>query len=62
MLDGGFMFRQAGSVFSFLTIIPTGSSDLQSVAKHMYLFPIIGITIGLLLGAMAGAYQYSWNL
>jgi adenosylcobinamide-GDP ribazoletransferase len=52
MLDGGFMFRQAGSVFSFLTIIPTGSSDLQSVAKHMYLFPIIGIAIGLLLGAM----------
>ncbi|NDF34993.1 MAG: adenosylcobinamide-GDP ribazoletransferase [Nitrosopumilaceae archaeon] len=37
------MFRQAGSVFSFLTIIPSGSSDLQTVAKHMYLFPVIGI-------------------
>lgn len=45
------MFRQAGSVFSFLTIIPTGSSDLQTVAKYMYLFPVIGIAIGLLLGA-----------
>ena len=45
------MFRQAGSVFSFLTIIPAGSSDLQTIAKHMYLFPLIGIAIGLLLGA-----------
>lgn len=45
------MFRQAASVFSFLTIIPAGSSDLQTVARHMYLFPVIGIAIGLLLGA-----------
>lgn len=44
------MFRQISSVFSFLTIIPTGSSDLQTTARHMYLFPIIGIAIGLLLG------------
>ncbi len=47
------MFRQVGSVFSFLTIIPTGNSDLQTVAKHMYLFPIIGIVIGLVMGATA---------
>lgn len=45
------MFRQAASVFSFLTIIPTGRSDLQTVARHMYLFPIIGITIGLMMGS-----------
>lgn len=45
------MFRQVGSVFSFLTIIPTGSSDLQTVARHMYLFPIIGIAIGLMMGS-----------
>lgn len=45
------MFRQVSSVFSFLTIIPAGSSDLQIVAKHMYLFPIVGIAIGLLIGA-----------
>ncbi|MFY9300801.1 MAG: adenosylcobinamide-GDP ribazoletransferase [Candidatus Nitrosotenuis sp.] len=45
------MFRQAASVFSFLTIIPTGSSDLRTVAKHMYLFPVIGIAIGLIVGA-----------
>jgi adenosylcobinamide-GDP ribazoletransferase len=45
------MFRQAASVFSFLTIIPVGSSDLQTVARHMYLFPIIGIVIGLVAGS-----------
>jgi adenosylcobinamide-GDP ribazoletransferase len=47
------MFRQVGSVFSFLTIIPAGSSDLQTVAKHMYLFPLVGIAIGLLFGTCA---------
>lgn len=47
------MFRQVGSVFSFLTIIPTGSSDLQTVARHMYLFPIVGIAIGLMVGSAA---------
>lgn len=47
------MFRQAGSVFSFLTIIPVGNSDLQTIAKHMYLFPIVGIAIGLLVGSAA---------
>lgn len=47
------MFRQVGSVFSFLTIIPTGNSDLQTVAGHMYLFPIIGIAIGLMIGSTA---------
>jgi adenosylcobinamide-GDP ribazoletransferase len=45
------MFRQAASVFSFLTIIPTGSSDLKTVARHMYLFPMIGIAIGLMVGS-----------
>ena len=47
------MFRQAASVFSFLTIIPTGSSDLKTIARHMYLFPIIGIAIGLAIGSAA---------
>jgi adenosylcobinamide-GDP ribazoletransferase len=47
------MFRQVSSVFSFLTIIPAGSSDLQTVARHMYLFPIVGIAIGLMVGSVA---------
>ncbi|TBR10054.1 MAG: adenosylcobinamide-GDP ribazoletransferase [Candidatus Nitrosotenuis sp.] len=47
------MFRQVGSVFSFLTIVPVGNSDLQTIAKHMYLFPIVGIAIGLMVGSVA---------
>ncbi|MFM7796069.1 MAG: adenosylcobinamide-GDP ribazoletransferase, partial [Candidatus Nitrosotenuis sp.] len=50
ILVGGFMFKQASSVFSLLTIIPMGNSDLQTAAKHMYLFPVIGISIGLIIG------------
>jgi adenosylcobinamide-GDP ribazoletransferase len=47
------MFRQVGAVFSFLTIIPAGNSNLQTVAKHMYIFPLVGIAIGLVFGAAA---------
>ena len=46
------MLKEIGSVFSFLTIIPTGNSNLETVAKYMYLFPIVGITIGLLVGSI----------
>ena len=45
------MLKQIGSVFSFLTIIPTSNANLETVAKHMYLFPIAGIAIGLLVGS-----------
>ena len=51
MLDGGFMLKEIGSVFSFLTIIPTGNANLETIAKHMYLFPIVGIVIGLIVGS-----------
>jgi adenosylcobinamide-GDP ribazoletransferase len=44
------LLKQIGSVFSFLTIIPTSNSDLNSIAKNMYLFPIVGIVIGLVIG------------
>ncbi len=47
------MFKQAGSVFSFLTIVPVGNSDLQTIARHMYLFPLVGIAIGLMVGSVA---------
>ena len=46
------MLKQIGSVFSFLTIIPTSNSDLNSIAKNMYLFPIVGIIIGLIIGSL----------
>ncbi len=35
------------AVISFLTIIPTKSYDLKVVADNMYLFPIVGLLIGL---------------
>jgi adenosylcobinamide-GDP ribazoletransferase len=47
------MFRQVGSIFSFLTIIPIGNSNLQTIARYMYLFPVVGIAIGLMVGSVA---------
>jgi len=46
------LLKQIGSVFSFLTIIPTSNSDLNSIAKNMYLFPLVGIVIGLVIGSL----------
>lgn len=44
------MLKEIGSVFSFLTIIPTSTASLETIAKYMYLFPIVGIAIGLVVG------------
>lgn len=44
------MLKEIGSVFSFLTIIPTNNANLETIAKYMYLFPIVGIVIGLVVG------------
>jgi len=46
------MLKEIGSIFSFLTIIPTSNANLETVAKYMYLFPIVGIAIGLLVGSI----------
>ena len=46
------MLKEIGSIFSFLTIIPTSNANLETIAKYMYLFPIVGITIGLLVGSI----------
>ena len=46
------MLKEIGSVFSFLTIFPTGNANLETVAKYMYLFPIAGIAIGLVVGSI----------
>ncbi len=45
------MFKGMLSVISFLTIIPSKNSELETVAKNMYLFPIVGALIGLIIGA-----------
>lgn len=47
------MFKEIGSVFSFLTIIPAHNTDIETVAKFMYIFPIVGILIGLVVGSFA---------
>jgi len=47
------MLKEISSVFSFLTIIPTGTANLETIAKYMYLFPLVGIAIGLLVGGFA---------
>ena len=46
------MLRGAGSVLSFLTIIPS-SGSLDDAARHMYLFPAVGALVGLLAGSVA---------
>jgi adenosylcobinamide-GDP ribazoletransferase len=46
------MLKEIGSLFSFLTIIPTSNASLETVAKYMYLFPIVGIAIGILVGSI----------
>ncbi len=45
------MLKEIGSVFSFLTIFPSSNANLENIAKYMYLFPIVGIAIGLLVGS-----------
>jgi adenosylcobinamide-GDP ribazoletransferase len=43
------------SVLAFLTILPVGKQnhDIYYVAKNMYLFPVAGLVIGAIIGAMA---------
>ncbi|BDQ30111.1 adenosylcobinamide-GDP ribazoletransferase [Nitrosopumilus zosterae] len=45
------MLKEISSVFSFLTIFPSSNTTLENIAKYMYLFPIVGIAIGLLVGS-----------
>ncbi len=45
------MLKEISSVFSFLTIFPSSNATLENIAKYMYLFPIVGIIIGLLVGS-----------
>lgn len=48
------MVNQLRSLLSFLTIIPVGKDyDIHYIAKNMYLFPIAGAIIGLMIGAFA---------
>ena len=46
------MLKEISSVFSFLTIIPSNNTNLETVARYMHIFPVIGIAIGLLIGSI----------
>ena len=49
-------FRSIQTIISFLTIIPGPKSyinDLNTVAKAMHYFPVIGMLIGVIVGAFA---------
>ena len=47
------------SLISFLTIIPAGGSDLESAARRIYLFPIVGAIIGVITGSLG---LVAWSL
>jgi adenosylcobinamide-GDP ribazoletransferase len=44
------LFKAIASVVSFLTIIPSRNTQLDTVAKNMYLFPVAAALIGLIIG------------
>lgn len=46
------MFKDIASVFSFLTVIPVSNSNLETIAKYMYIFPLVGIVLGLIVGSI----------
>ncbi len=46
------MLKEVGSVFSFLTIFPSSSATLDDIAKYMFVFPLVGIAIGLAAGSL----------
>ena len=47
------VYNNIFSVFSFLTIIPLKTYDLKYVAKNMYLFPLVGLIIGIAIGFLS---------
>jgi adenosylcobinamide-GDP ribazoletransferase len=47
------VYNNIFSVFSFLTIIPLRSYDLNYVAQNMYLFPLVGLIIGSIIGVLS---------
>jgi len=47
------VFNGISSVLSFLTIIPTKNYDLTFIAQNMYLFPLIGLIVGLAIGILS---------
>ncbi|AJM91688.1 MULTISPECIES: adenosylcobinamide-GDP ribazoletransferase [Nitrosopumilus] len=55
------MLKEIGSVFSFLTIFPSSNATLENIAKYMYIFPIVGIAIGLLVGSFGFGLSFFFD-
>jgi adenosylcobinamide-GDP ribazoletransferase len=47
------VYNNIFSVFSFLTIIPIKTYDLRYVAQNMYLFPLVGLIIGIAIAVLS---------
>jgi adenosylcobinamide-GDP ribazoletransferase len=47
------VYNNIFSVFSFLTIIPIKTYDLRYVAQNMYLFPLVGLIIGIAISVLS---------
>lgn len=55
------MLKEIGSVFSFLTIFPSSNATIENIAKYMYVFPIVGIAIGLLVGSFGFGLSFVFD-
>ena len=47
------VYNNIFSAFSFLTIIPIKTYDLRYVAQNMYLFPLVGLIIGIAIAVLS---------
>ena len=47
------VYNKIFSVFSFLTIIPIKTYDIRYIAQNMYLFPLVGLIIGIAIGVLS---------
>ena len=54
------MIRGLRDVLSFLSIIPAGGRSISKIAAAMYLFPVAGLIVGTVAGAVS--YAASWYM
>ena len=47
------VYNKIFSVFSFLTIIPIKTYDIRYIAQNMYLFPLVGLIIGIAIAVLS---------
>jgi adenosylcobinamide-GDP ribazoletransferase len=59
------VYRNLLGVIAFLTILPVGRSnehfEIENISKNMFLFPIVGLLIGLLTLPIVLALMYFFN-